>query len=178
MAAAPVMSAEMGGDETDDTAGPVARSRPESPKGGSQCPAHANGLRISITRCSCAAVTMESQAPVGTECPRTRKSPGSSTAEVAEVQPLQLEPKAKPKAKTRPQPKASAHGPQRVSVGRHLCSCTYVLLGCVSSCRCWTGGKHAPRVPAPLVGLLPPFRGRQLGWAAVHCDWILLFSCR
>ena len=120
MAAAPVLSAEMGGDETDDTAGPVARSRPESPKGGSQCPAHANGLRISITCCSCAAAMMVSQAPVGTECPRTRKSPGSSTAEVAEVQPLQLEPKAKPKAKTRPQPKASAHGPQRVSVGHPL----------------------------------------------------------
>ena len=120
MAAAPVLSEEMGGDETDDTAGPVARSRPESPKGGSQCPAHANGLRISITCCSCAAATMESQAPVGTECPRTRKSPGSSTAEVAEVQPLQLEPKAKPKAKTRPQPKVPAHGPQRVSVGHPL----------------------------------------------------------
>ena len=99
MAAAPVLSAEMGGDETDDTAGPVARSRPESPKGGSQCPAHANGVRISITCCSCAAVTMESQATVGTECPRTRKSPGSSTAEVAEVEPLELVPKAKPKAK-------------------------------------------------------------------------------
>ena len=114
------MSAEVGGDETDDTAGPVARSRPDSQRGGSQCPAHANGLRITITCCTCAAATMESQAPVATECPSTRTSPSSSTAAVAEVQPLQFEPKAKPKAKARPQPKAAAHGPQRVPVGHPL----------------------------------------------------------
>ena len=120
MAAAPVLSAEVGEDETHDTAGQVARSRPDLQRGGSQCPAHANVVRISITCCSCAAATMERQAPVETECPRTCKSPGSSTAEVAEEQPLQLEPKAKPKAKTRPQPKVPAHGPQRVSVGHPL----------------------------------------------------------